>query len=93
MNTNWFIARNMSFNMDTPRKFNIKFNDLPDNISDTFPMEQIIQIDYNLGRLSLINGKNISFTGYKNFCISNLIHSDIKDNPIIKQEQNDDLFI
>ena len=93
LTTDWTILDNISFNIDTPRKFNIKFNDLPDNISDTFPIKQTIQLDYNFGRLSLINEKKISFTGYKNFHISNLIHSDINNNSIIKEEQNDDIFI
>ena len=40
------------------------------------PIKQKLRFNPKLGRLSLINDEKICFIGYKNFQISNLIHSD-----------------
>ena len=89
-NSNWLSYNKWYSTFDKNTDFNIEFNDLPKNLLDTFPIKQKLRFNPKLGRLSLINDEKICFIGYKNFQISNLIHSDTIN---IQELNNNDIFI
>ena len=90
LNSVWFSNNNFYSTYDKNIDFIIEFSDLPENLLDMFPSKQKIRFNPKLGRLSLINDEKICFVGYKNFQISNLIHSDTIN---IQEKNKNDIFI
>jgi hypothetical protein len=57
--------KSLSCDVNAPRHFDIEFRDLSDEITDIFPIHQIMKYYPMTGKIILYNQDEVTFVGYK----------------------------